>query len=121
MGKKAGWLGILMLALPLAAFADSLGLSNAGVPNGVIFNGTFSGTHTYTLKGALAAMNGEVGATTQLAVNTGTDLFSGSAQLSSGDTNLNFMVPEPGTLTLFGTGLLGLAGFIRYKRKTSHL
>src|ERR1700741_851586 len=84
-----------------------------GVPNGVIFNGTFSGpvtwsvltladgTHVYTLTGALGAMNGEVGATAQITVNTGTNLFSGSAQLSSGDTNLKIMVPEPGTLSLF--------------------
>lgn len=197
MVKKVAWLGILMLALPLAAFANSIDLSNAGgviignsgglaltgsilikygsivgsklgivtfttgpfisgdiehggtlmaggnfvitgngtngVPNGAIFNGTFSGpvtwslttlengTHVYTLTGPLVAMNGEVAATAQITVNVGTDLFSGSAQLSSGDTNLKLVVPEPGTLSLFGTGLLGIAGFIRHRRKGSHL
>jgi hypothetical protein len=66
-------------------------------------------------------MNGEVGATAQLTVNTGTSLFSGSAQLASGDTSLNITVPEPGTLSLLGTGLIGVAGYIRRKRSASHL
>ena len=81
-----------------------------GVPNGVIFSGTFSGpvtwtptplangTHNYTLSGALVSANGQVGATAQLTVNTGKGLFNGSVGLSSGDTNLS--VPEPGTLSL---------------------
>ena len=197
MFKKVAWLGILALALPLAAFANNIGLTNAGgvlignagglaltgstlihygsivgtnlgsvtfttgaftsgdiqnggtlaaggsfvitgngtngVPNGVIFNGTFSGpvtwslvtledgTHHYTLSGALVSTNGGVGATAQLTVDTGTNLFSGSVQLASGDTNLNIVVPEPGTLSLLGTGLIGVAGFIRRKRWVSRL
>ena len=197
MFRKVAWLGILALALPLAAFANDLALTNAGgvlignagglaltgstlisygstvgtnlgsvtfttgaftsgdiqnggtlaaggsfvitgngtngVPNGVIFNGTFSGpvtwslvtlkdgTHHYTLSGALVAMNGEVGATVQLSVSTGTSLFSGSAELASGDTHLKTVVPEPGTLSLLGTGLIGVAGFFRRKLRTSHL
>jgi hypothetical protein len=197
MFRKVAWLGILALALPLAAFANDLALTNAGgvlvgnagglaltgstlisygstvgtnlgsvtfttgaftsgdiqnggtlaaggsfvitgngtngVPNGVIFNGTFSGpvtwslvtlkdgTHHYTLSGALVAMNGEVGATVQLSVSTGTNLFSGSAQLASGDTHLKTVVPEPGTLSLLGTGLIGVAGFLRRKLRASHL
>src|SRR5215468_3266955 len=88
-----------------------------GIPNGVIFSGTFTditpitwqlttlanGTHTYTLTGGLVSATGQVGATTQLTINTGKGLFNGSTGLSSGDTNLS--VPEPGTLSLFGTGL----------------
>lgn len=104
-----------------------------GVSNGVIFNGTFggpvtwslitleNGTNHYTLTAALVAMNGEVGATVQLSTNTGTNLFSGSAQLASGDTHLNIVVPEPGTLSLLGTGLIGVAGYIRRKRGASQL
>jgi hypothetical protein len=191
MFKKMVWLAVLTLALPLAAFANSIDVINAGgtisgtsslslsgsvmtgfgsavgtdlgsvsfttgafisgnaqmggtlaaggsftvtgngsngVPNGVIFSGTFSstatwtlvtlanGTHNYTLTGALVDASGQVGATTQITVNTGTNLFSGSAGLSSGNTNLSLVaVPEPGTLSLFGTGLIGLVGTMRRK------
>jgi hypothetical protein len=100
-----------------------------GVPNGVIFSGSFSGpvqwsmitlangTHNYTLTGAVAGCfaNGYYtnGVTVQLTVNTGKGFFNGRTSISSGDTNI--VVPEPGTLSLFGTGLIGLAGVIRRK------
>jgi hypothetical protein len=104
-----------------------------GIPHEVIFNGSFSGpvtwtmvkladgTHNYTLSGAISGtwFNGAkaVGATVELTVNTGLGYFQGSTLLSSGDTNCKTVVPEPGTLGLLGTGLVGLAGALRLKSK----
>ncbi len=105
-----------------------------GIPNEVLFNGTFSGpvtwtvvtladgTLNYTLTGPISGtwFNGAkaVGATVQLTINTGTTPFNGSTMLSSGDINCKTVVPEPGTLGLLGTGLVGLAGALRLKAKS---
>jgi len=105
------------------------GNGSNGVPNGTIFSGTFStpavwsmvtlpnGTHNYILTGTITGMlNGSTvsGATVQLTVNTGKGFFNGRTSLASGDTSI-VVVPEPGSLTLLGTGLMGLAGLVRRK------
>jgi hypothetical protein len=103
-----------------------------GVPNTVIFNGTFAGpvtwglvtlangTHNYTLTGSISGtwIGGSWvnGATVQLTINTGKGFFNGSTSIASGDTNID-AVPEPGSLTLVGAGLVGLAGILRRKLK----
>ena len=103
-----------------------------GIPNGVIFSGSFSspvkwiwippdssnpfnqyilmGTISGTLEGfATSGMN------VQLTFPSA-DLFNGSIPVASGNTFV-VVVPEPGTLTLLGTGLMSLAGTVRRKLK----
>jgi hypothetical protein len=111
------------------------GNGSNGIPSGTLFNGSFSGpvtwtmttlangTHNYTLSGALSGTwyNGQTvdGATVQLTINTGKGFFNGSTKISSGDTNIaTSTVPEPGSLVLLGTGLVGLAGVLRRKLKS---
>jgi len=107
------------------------GNGSNGIPNGAIFTGTFSapvswtlvtlpnGTHNYTLVGVVSGSFPSGfqtnGVTVQLTINTGKGFFNGSTQISSGDTNI--VVPEPGTLSLLGTGLISLGGVIRRKLK----
>ena len=110
-----------------------------GIPNGTLFSGTFdspvtwtlvtlaNGTHNYTLIGTLSGTDSTgaatVGVTVQLTINTGKGFFNGSTTISSGDTNISSgsrtkgVVSEPGSLSLLGTGLIGLAGVVRYKLK----
>lgn len=98
-----------------------------GLPNGAIFVGAFdgpvawnlttlaNGTHTYTLTGTVSALSYLVsGATVQLTINTGKGFFNGTTTISSGDTSLvHGKVPEPGSLTLLGAGLIGFSGIFR--------
>ena len=101
-----------------------------GIPNGVLFSGTFSspvswtvttlanGTHNYTLTGTLTGRMGTTSVnavTVQLTINVGKGYFDGSTMISGGDTTIGASVPEPSTLALFGSGIIGLAGLARRK------
>jgi hypothetical protein len=106
----------------------------SGIPSGTLFNGSFTGpvtwtlvtlsngTHNYILIGAVSGtwFNGLTvyGATTLLTINTGRGFFNGTTTISSGDTNMVTSVPEPGTLGLLGTGLVGIAGAMHRKFKS---
>jgi hypothetical protein len=108
------------------------GNGTAGLPNGVIFSGTFTSNVTLTLvagttnsyivfgniSGTWFGGGTAKGFTNETWVGTfttGKDGFMGSASMGSGETILS--TPEPGTLGLLGTGLVGLAGIVRKKLK----
>jgi PEP-CTERM motif len=107
---------------------DITGNGTNGVPNGTLFSGSFSGpvtwamttlgngTHNYTLTGAIAG-NGQAvaGVTVQLTINTGMGFFTGSTSIAGGDTTIVGSVPEPSTVAMFGTGVVGLLGLVRRK------
>jgi hypothetical protein len=106
-----------------------LGNGTNGVPNGVLFSGTFTqptswqlvtlanGTHNYVFTGVITGtLYGGMtsnGVTVQLTINTGKGFFNGRTPVASGDTNV--VVPEPGSLALLGTGLIGVVGAARRK------
>jgi len=106
------------------------GNGTGGLPTGVIFSGTFSGsvtwtlatlangTHNYTLTGVVTGTMGGMnvnGVTVQLTINTGKGFYSGSTLISGGDTTIESSVPEPSTLVMFGTGGLSMLGMLRRK------
>jgi hypothetical protein len=109
-----------------------VGNGSNGFTSGAVFTGSFSGPVTltfvkaqpnggnlYEIQGSLTGtLNGQVasGMTIQDYVFTGKNGWMGTSTLGSGDTFLT-PVPEPGTLGLLGTGLVGLAGVVRRKLK----
>jgi hypothetical protein len=86
------------------------GNGQRGIPEGTIFTGTFrgpvkwtmvtlaNGTHAYLLSGSLTGTwyTGATGsgATVQLTINTGTDFFEGSVDLSNGDASITVAPSE---------------------------
>jgi len=95
-----------------------------GVPKGVIFQGTFSGDVTvatsprtpgaprsFMLTGAVTGTYNGITISGQMV-----QMRIGGGKVS-GTTSAASAVPEPSTLGLFGTGLVGVAGLLRRKKR----
>jgi hypothetical protein len=117
-------------SLNLATFASGgsltiVGNGTDGIPNGVIFSGTFTGSPKLeqfgggyifggSFKGTLSNGTEESGTLGVVTESAGRKGYLGQIGVGSVDITMS-PVPEPGTLTLLGTGLVGLAGAIRRK------
>ena len=113
-------MAVLALAMPVAAFANSI----AGPLRGSSGLFTYSsGTFTVALSGdGRKVFNIASGRVTGTGTNFAGSAFSNRGGLTdivigktvSGDT---IVAPEPGTLGLLGTGLVGIAALVRRKLK----
>jgi len=83
----------------------------------VVFTGTFSsGTLTVLAPGEFGIVGNVSGITTAGFFSTGSCPSAGEGAFCGvGSADVNVVTPEPGTLGLLGTGLVGLAGMVRRK------
>jgi hypothetical protein len=118
---------VTISASPLVFGSPSTPIVFTFVQGGITGTFTFSDVSIITDNGSVLSLNGdgwltETGYARTYAVFTasGSDSSGSSGTTASSGIDFNIVgdesaIPEPGSLVLFGTGLLGLAGMLRNK------
>jgi PEP-CTERM motif len=109
-----------------------MGNGSNGVPNTVLFSGSFAGDvtltesgtslHNYFFTGVVSgtlADGTKVSGPVVMNFATGKGWMGEAITIGSIDTTVVTAVPEPGTLGLLGTGLLAVGGLVRRKLSKS--
>jgi len=104
------------------SFTVALNGAMKGLPNTVLFQGAFSGPVTLNnIFGGLIALTGNIqgdinGHLVKVIVTmTLGGMQNGQMSVGNVKVDIALPVPEPGTLTMLGTGLLLMAGLVRRK------